>query len=428
MSGSNSRKRITVIATAQGIETAERALSLLGYTKTEFAAAVYVARSSVTNFFSQKPIQSNTFKQICDGLKLDVKEIADEDSKDSLETGQLKKAKQPEGIEMIATATSQRGGTALAIAKQISVQDAQGTVKAKILLAGDIASVNDTFKTTLELLLKQYGGDTIQITDIQPGSIKITIQGTPEDVERLRWQIASKELTRMDGYPIEAFQIWGDKSFETFKTPNLPTKWELIQAIRTEPQSNRQLRNADLSDADLSNAIMIRTDLRVADLRDSDLSGADLRVADLRDSDLSGADLSGADLRGAILKGAILKGTDLRGADLRGADLSSADLSSADLSSAILKGTNLSGTNLSGADLSVANLRGAILKGAILKGTDLRVADLSVANLSNAVIKGARFGEGRGLSKKEKQDLARRGAIFDEASGDRESAYSPTRV
>ena len=39
----------------------------------------------------------------------------------------------------------------------------------------------------------------------------------------------------------------------------------------------------------------------------------------------------------------------------------------------------------------------------------------------------AYFGEGTGLSQTEKEDLARRGAIFDDASGDRESAYSPVR-
>ena len=117
----------------------------------------------------------------------------------------------------------------------------------------------------------------------------------------------------------------------------METKWEIIQVIKTQPQSYRQVRNADLSDADLRGAF---------------LRGAFLREADLREADLRGADLWGADLRGA---------------DLRGADL------------------------------------------------------------WEAVVLNADFGEGTGLSQKEKQDLARQGAIFGDASGDRESAYSPVR-
>jgi uncharacterized protein YjbI with pentapeptide repeats len=86
-----------------------------------------------------------------------------------------------------------------------------------------------------------------------------------------------------------------------------------------------------------------------------------------------------------------------------------------DLAGADLRETNLSRADLSGADLSDANLRHANLRSAILSSADLSGAD----------VKDARFGEGEGLSQETKRDLAKRGAIFDDAPGDRESSYVP---
>ncbi|MGI0489924.1 pentapeptide repeat-containing protein, partial [Pantanalinema rosaneae CENA516] len=202
---------------------------------------------------------------------------------------------------MSATAaTSTTVGTTLAIARrQVTVLDHQKVVKARIVLEGDINSVDANFKSTLEVLLKCYGGDTIEITDIQAGSIRITIQGSQQDIERLRERIASGELTQINDCPIEDLVILGDESLEVpenpallnggrilrlagrvfrafshrfipwiskVENPSLQTKWELIQAIKAQPQSYRQLSGADLSDADLSDA----------DLSDADLSDADL--------------------------------------------------------------------------------------------------------------------------------------------------------
>lgn len=63
-----------------------------------------------------------------------------------------------------------------------------------------------------------------------------------------------------------------------------------------------------------------------------------------------------------------------------------------------------------GADLRYVNLSGAYLRG---------------ANLRGITVKGARFGAGLGLLEEEKQDLAKRGAIFTDTSGDRSTSYSP---
>jgi uncharacterized protein YjbI with pentapeptide repeats len=95
-------------------------------------------------------------------------------------------------------------------------------------------------------------------------------------------------------------------------------------------------------------------------------------------------------------------------------DLSAANLSGANLSGADFFGINLSGANLTGANLSGANLTGANLSGANLTGDNL-----SGANLTGANVREARFEFAYGIPELLKQELIARGAIFDDAPGDR---------
>ncbi|WP_039962342.1 pentapeptide repeat-containing protein, partial [Kamptonema sp. PCC 6506] len=54
-----------------------------------------------------------------------------------------------------------------------------------------------------------------------------------------------------------------------------------------------------------------------------------------------------------------------------------------------------------------------------LSGADLSGANLIVANLSIANVKKANFSYSNGISKEIKQDLIKRGAIFEDSLGDR---------
>ena len=84
-----------------------------------------------------------------------------------------------------------------------------------------------------------------------------------------------------------------------------------------------------------------------------------------------------------------------------------------------LRFVDLSGAILIEADLSKADLSGADLSGANLSGADLRRADLSDANLSAAEVKNAIFTGATGITREQKRDLIRRGAIFGDNSNDR---------
>lgn len=72
------KKRLLVKATHQGIEKAEKALVRLGVgTKTNFAKARHLSRTTVTKFFNREPIQLDSLQRICEELTLPWSEIID---------------------------------------------------------------------------------------------------------------------------------------------------------------------------------------------------------------------------------------------------------------------------------------------------------------------------------------------------------------
>ena len=468
------KKKITITASSEGVKIAENALIRLGFdSKSNFATSHYIGRSTVTKFFQCQPIQLDSFKKICQELKLDWRQIAglsEEGQYQKLEI--INNCDSPdinEGVEpMLLTQT---------LSRQVTVIDKDNQeIKAVVILKGEINSgVN--FQA-LESILRIYSGDTVKIIDIKEGSIKLFVEGSQEDITRLVSRIKSGELKEVSGFPVEDVQILSESS-EDDESNELNNKWCLVREIVTQGITGQNLSGVDLSDADLSGA-----DLRDADLRDADLSDTNLGFADLSRANLSGANLSGTNLIGANLSGTHLRDTDLSriylrytylryadlryadlsriylrdadlrdadliGADLSGADLSGADLSGADLSDAHLSGADLSdaylsradlrdadlrdadlrdaylrdadliGADLSGANLSRADLSSANLSGVNLSSADLSHADLSGADLSKTKVDKALFRANLGISESMKQDLIKQGAIFEDSPGDR---------
>jgi uncharacterized protein YjbI with pentapeptide repeats len=392
------KKKITISASSEGIKIAENALIRLGFdSKINFAKSQLLGRSTVTKFFQCESIQLDSFKKICHELKLDWRKIAALPEEQQSQIPGITDCINPdinEGGEKMLTQTFYR---------QVTVIDKKtNTIKAEIKLIGDLNSFGDSSR--VEFILREFAGDTIKITDIKEGSIRLTVEGSQEDIDRLVSLIKSGELKEVSGFPVADVQILSESS-EDDESNELNNKWHLVREIVTQGIRDRNLSGVDLSDADLSGAnLSFVVDLSGADLSGADLSGAnviranlsgaDLRSADLKSAELmsanlSGADLSGANLFRANLFRANLSGADLSGANLSGAKLSGADLSGADLNSADLSNTNLSGADLSGADLSGADLSGAYLSGAYLIRANLIRANLIRANLSDADLSGA---------------------------------------
>src|SRR6476661_6582618 len=371
------KKKLTLVASEKGVATAEKALIRLGFESKSNFAVVHLSRSTVSKFFNQYPIQLDSFKIICEVLKLKWQEIADL-TQESLDY-------EPIETQVKPSPDLEDGVKKTMLVREVTIlEKTTQKTKAVITLKGDIDSISNI--QVIAAILKEYGGDTIQIADIQEGSIKLIVEGSREDIERLLSKIESRELTEIDSFPVEDVQILSESSEDGESSEE---KWRLVEEIVTNQIIGRDLSGADLSDADLRNAYLIYANLNEADLSYSDLSGAQLSDANLSDANLSGVNLSGANLSDANFSDANLilanlRGANLRGANLSGRDLSDADLILANLSNAELSGADLSGAYLIGANLSNANLSNANLSGANLIGADLIGADLSDANLSDA--------------------------------------------
>jgi uncharacterized protein YjbI with pentapeptide repeats len=465
------KKKITITASSEGVEIAEKSLIRLGFdSKINFAKSQLLARSTVTKFFLCQPIQLDSFKKICQELKLDWRKIAG-----LSEEGQSQQLKistdcnSPDINNEVGWQITQGGRQVLKqiLNRQVTVIDKDTKeIKAVVILRGEINS--DINLKDLESILRIYSGDTVKIIDIKEGSIKLFVEGSQEDIDRLVSRIKSGKLKEVSGFPVEDVQILSESS-EDDESNELNNKWCLVREIVTQGIRSRNLSGVDLSDADLSGADLIDADLSGADLTDADLVDADLTGAYLSSANLSGANLTGVYLIDADLVDADLTGVNLINANLIDANLIDANLSGANLIDANLVGANLVGANLrnttindktkldhkwrlvqeivtqsrggrdlrdanlinanlSGANLSHANLSAANLSGANLSYADLSGADLIYANLSHADLRGAdlsktkveqaQFRANLGISGSMKQDLIKRGAIFEDSPGD----------
>ncbi len=272
-------------------------------------------------------------------------------------------------------------------------------------------SLNITQKHTLKAIekhLQKIAADTeLTIVDIDEGSLKFVLKGSPEGLKRIEESFNSGELTEIFDVPIEsvefiepekeklAFTITGDISYTDVAklkaaVTGVDEKELLIRKIRTDGGEKKlNLSGADLGRADLSRAYLSEADLSRAYLSEADLSRADLSRANLSEADLIGADLIGADLSRANLSGANLSEAYLIGAYLSGANLSGANLSGANLSEAYLIGAKLSRADLIRADLREADLSGADLVEANLIRANLREAGLGGAHLIRAKLEEA---------------------------------------
>lgn len=416
------KTRMTCIASQQGLEIANKALIERGFdSKLNFAKSQILSRSTVTKFFNFQPIQLDSFKRICEALKLKWREIIEiEEKQEVLFLSTIENF--PE------LNINHQDAVVQTLTRQLIVKNPQNNeVIAVVILKGDINS--DQNLEIMQFTLREYSGNTIEIIDIQEGSIKLIIEGSQEDIEKLIYCIKSGKLTELNGFPIEDIKILSE-TLDEEENNELNNKWDLVREIVTQGAKGKNLKNADLSDADLSDADLSDADLSDADLSNADLSNADLTIADLSNANLSYADLSSADLHRAYLSSANLSYADLHSADLSNANLSSANLSSANLSNANLNyahliSANLSSTDLSYADLSSADLISADLRSTDLSSANLSYADLRSADLSDAKVENTIFGNNIGISLEQRYELIERGAIFNDFPGDRSGMLTP---
>ena len=368
----------SIRASTVGLELVDKARRTKGWTKT---AQVWVdlactSPATLKRFWSGISINSDTFQDICEAVGVENWEsIADWSNWDNTDKSR--------------TNTDRK--------------------RLNFAIAGSIEKIDKGKLDAIVALLQKLTGDTeIEILDIEEGSIRLILGGSPEALERIVALFNSGELTEVVGIPVEDVHILG--------------KEELIDLIKRNSGADQNLIGADLSRADLGEANLRKADLRDTNLKGTSLEGSNLGGANLEGANLEGANLKRTDLEGvnlteANLMEANLMGTNLRRANLELADLMEANLMGTNLELADLTEANLMEANLRRANLRRANLRRANLGGANLGGANLEEANLERANLEEANLEGANvlnadFTKASSLEEEEKIDLERRGAIF----------------
>ena len=399
----------------EGLQRAKEAFHLKGWTQDYLAGGVQCSRQTVAKFFAGGDVEKRFFEAICCQLNLIVAEIAALESEE----------------RQLNTSVSVNGNREQSLATLTQKQTESDEEKVSFSILGTASKVDlPKLKAIVAHLQKITGDTSIEIVDIEKGSIRLILEGSQESLEQIEALFKSGGLTEVEGIPVEdvqfvtpkvsepdkdiiksidkkrlVFTIAGSVSSEEIqelkaaftegldKDEKIETDDEarLVRENISQKTRRQNLRNAILINVIfiLRNAILRNAILRNVILRNADLRGADLRGADLRGADLRGTDLRGANLSYANLSDANLCNGNLSDANLRDSDLSDANLRNANLRNATLCRTYLDNANLSDANLSDANLGRADLRGADLRGADLSRAYLSRAYLSRTDLTGA---------------------------------------
>ena len=420
----------TLKASNVGLDIVDKARRKKDWIKTEKAWADLATTSKATlrRFWASVPIQSHTFKDICTAVGIaDWESIVDDEDLES--------------------------SNAQISSKRLS-----------FAIAGSIEKMDKHKLDAMVALIRKLGGDaSIEILDIDEGSIKLILGGSSEALQRVEALFSSGQLEKIADIAVQDVHVLSPNEIAQLIKKNGGDALNLYGVNLREVDLHgadlrganlhganlhgADLRGADLREAnlmrvylneadlmraylmraDLTRSYLVRTDLFMANLREANLREANLHEANLSGANLRGGDLREADLSGGDLREADLLGNNLGGANLREANLSGANLRGGDLREANLHGANLCGSDLREADLREADLREADLREADLREADLREVDLGGADLREAVVAQARFGTGIGLSEQSKENLIKRGAIFNDLLGETALSLVPSR-
>ena len=246
----------TLRATTAGLDLVDQYRCKKGWKKKEraWAELAITSQSTPGRFWSRIPIGSELFKGICLAVGI-------EDWEQIIDYGKFQ---------------DRRGTNALAS------REAKGHVI--ITLDVNLEDISPEDWHQVSTRLAKYG---MKLTDMAEGSIKLLLEGSPEDIERIKAEFDAGGLSSILATPVQSVQSVDSEGL---------AKW-----IRENDGIDLQLSSVNLRGADLREADLFRASLRGANLREAYLFGANLSSADLSSADLSEADLSGANLSSANL-------------------------------------------------------------------------------------------------------------------------------
>lgn len=261
-------------------------------------------------------------------------------------------------------------------------------------ISGKISSSTTAeIQAIVQLLRQKTGDDSIDVAFFREGSIKLILSGSPEGLERLQALFESGELGDLEIPLVENVRPVDNDSSDARKA-------RLIQALSLRQQILTKIVNRDLY-----------RDRAIAIARDRDL------YRDLYRNFYLGLYLYRALARALYRARVLARALGLYRALARALDRAlylgldlTLDLRFDDFDREIVG--DLRDIDLRGANLAYLNLNGADLRGANLTHANLVGADLTDVNLIDADVTGTIFGNNSGLTEADKDNLQRRGAIF----------------
>jgi transcriptional regulator with XRE-family HTH domain len=295
------------------LERVKKAFDRTGWTQDYLAGSVKCTRQTVNKFLAGKYIDKRFFEALCSELNLRVADIADLES----EEGQLN------------TSVSINGNREQSLATLTQKPTETDEEKVSFSILGTASKVDLPKLKALVAHLQRITGDTsIEIVDIEKGSIRLILEGSQESLEQIEALFKSGELTEVEGIPVEDVQFVTPKIHENEKDIQAIDKKRLAFTIAGNVSSEEieELKAAFSETSD--NDEEIETDDKARLVRDNISQRAKrpnwidallrntfflvwkIFTQGVREQNAIGINPSDAKLRGAKLRGADRRGAD----------------------------------------------------------------------------------------------------------------------
>ena len=191
-------------------------------------------------------------------------------------------------------------------------------------VVGTVDQINAKKLKTLLRQLRNISGDiSIDIDDIELGSIRLILKGSQEGLERIEALFKSGALTEIEGVPVEDVR---------FITTEAKKDGEDIQTSERKRLAFTIAGNLELADIAKLKAAITETsgndvrdvarkcDFSCQNLRGYSFEGIDVSYADFSEAQLQEVNFTNATLTGANFNKADIQGTNFTNANLRGAN------------------------------------------------------------------------------------------------------------
>jgi DNA-binding XRE family transcriptional regulator len=204
----------------EGLKKAKEAFKRAGWTQDHLAGRADCTRQTVHKFLNGRDVEKRIFEAICGELKLTVGEIADFESEEE----QLSKSLGSNGSSVqtlqgnTSESSQERCGNMDVLTEPVAETKEQNQTYEERLafaIAGSVSKVDiQKLKAIVGVLQKITGDTSLEIVDIEKGSIRLILEGSQESLEQIEALFKSGQLTEVEGFRVEDVQFVNPKNLE----------------------------------------------------------------------------------------------------------------------------------------------------------------------------------------------------------------------